>query len=66
MEISLQQHCSKSSRKSNDVFIFVLGRKLNPTPSFHGDGSNWVKWVKVGQKVIIFIFFITNMFQELP
>ena len=57
MEIPLQQHCSKSSHKSNDVFIFVLGRKLNPKHRWVTKKVNWVKWVKVGQKVIIFIFF---------
>ena len=49
MEIPLQQHCSKSSHKSNDVFIFVLGRKLNPTHHFAAMGqigSNGSKWVK--------------------
>ena len=34
MEIPLQQFCSKSSHKSNDVFIFVLEQKLNPTHHF--------------------------------
>ena len=57
MEIPLEQHCSKSSHKSNDVFIFVLGRKLNPKHHCGSNGSSWVKWVKVGQKEIIFIFF---------
>ena len=50
MEIPLEQHCSKSSHKSNDVFIFVLGQKLNPTHHFAAMGQ-------MGQKVIIFIFF---------
>ena len=39
MEIPLQQHCSKSSHKSNDVFIFVLGQKLNPTHHFAAMGQ---------------------------
>ena len=50
MEIPLQQHCSKSSHKSNDVFIFVLGRKLNPTHHFAAMGH---KKGKLGQKVKI-------------
>ena len=46
MEIPLQQHCSKSSHKSNDVFIFVLGRKLNPAHHFAAMGH---KKGKLGQ-----------------
>ena len=43
MEIPLEQHCSKSSHKSNDVFIFVLGQKLNPTHHFAAMGQSQSK-----------------------
>ena len=49
MEIPLQQHCSKSSHKSNDVFIFVLGRKLNPTHHFAAMGHKKGKLGQMGQ-----------------
>ena len=49
MEIPLQQHCSKSSHKSNDVFIFVLGRKLNPKHHFAAMGHKKGKLGQMGQ-----------------
>ena len=53
MEIPLQQHCSKSSHKSNNVFIFVLGRKLNPKHHFAAMGHKKGKLGQMGQKVKI-------------
>ena len=50
MEIPLLQHCSKSSHKSNDVFIFVLGQKLNPKHHFAAMGHKKGKLGQSGSK----------------
>ena len=49
MEHPLQKHCSKSSHKSNAVFIFVLGRKLNTTRDFAAMGHKKCILGKMGQ-----------------